>query len=1274
MYDALVAKVSRSDSGVGDVDESTSQECSPSEESGSDQRDSVISDDSSGTGSGTGCSSSSSSQSSSSKGAPLVTSAPMVSKKVARSESCYTKPPAEGDGTGKVLSNSSSLSHSLSQCGGDLRPLSLTSTSSSSSSSSSFTSHHHHRQARPSASVRSSAYLASIESLATPPPDLTEDEDEDDEENPQGKTHGQRNSWNPSTSFAPPYYCDPNLSYLDRIIMEIIDTERVYVKDLQEVISGYVDVMKNNEAVPIPQEEISVLFGNLEDIYNFNKELLRDLEAAGMDVAQVASCFMESNSGFAIYSHYCNNYPKSVSLLTELLRREEVASYFRTMQSSLHHTLPLGSYLLKPVQRILKYHLLLQNLAKHINEELDGYNILVNALSAMTGIAHHINEMKRKHEHAVRVQEIQSLLYGWPGEDLTQYGELCSNLMLIESIANEPYSFHLIPFDNPRMQFTLQARSLEQKREWTLQIKRAILENYEAVIPTHARDLVLQLGQDKKHEEPVGSKRVKRKQHSAPEYLDRLRSERQSSSVKGRRKSDNLLSHSASRRQNAKPNMFARQGFEETRDMSWRVSTRRSMVTLSAVGRTMSRRLIQNIKEVTERQGNGHVSRDSDVSTPDNPKKSEDEEDDEESSACETNVDDMEDSTPEFEQSKDSEISRTLETSTEDSCRDKSVASIVEQLLMQNQEIRLMMRKRLSKGSPRKVGLRFHSAKNTPVLCRQMSEITSEEMKKLHEETGTSGDEDDAPRPFVRSHSLGSAKFKVFQNSLNEWKQRKGEAQGFNLEKRHPSENALRQTESSESKAEEAPLRRTNSFSSCEKEKSPARDLYLKAEQSVREVNGSSSSLSRSSIGESVRQLFTRRLGKEKEKEWQSSSTLTESINGKIGPSRDRSDFSIHPENRLYRPQVSRQSLRKIMTSISSKLSGLRSNLNGSNDNLGSLNSSMDNQSISSSEGERQTSRIIQTMARQYHLVLKERISQLFDEKDSSSGSSQKHSLERTNSALGERLANPYNSTDYAVPRLLKHCHSEPIHIGSLESLDSVLSSEWTDKNSCLDERSLTLQSNSSQEPSLHKVPSFADDLSSGSDSDFTPEGCYEQSLDALEILDSGPLRDSAVYSDIEDGSASSHTGTLSRQSSQRKEKKTIVRPKQPPPPIPCKKPASISPIVSPAKKASASILSKLMILEETSRFCKAESLSASLENIKSIGERRRELELWTSGTGMVREDESETSSQHSTSTINTIVENSTTQNASPPLSPESNSKSWVRHVITKLQGSTKED
>lgn len=42
----------------------------------------------------------------------------------------------------------------------------------------------------------------------------------------------------------------------------------------------------------------------------------------------------------------------------------------------------------------------------------------------MTSVADHINNMKRKHEIAVRIQEIQSQLYGWIGSDLTTLGDL----------------------------------------------------------------------------------------------------------------------------------------------------------------------------------------------------------------------------------------------------------------------------------------------------------------------------------------------------------------------------------------------------------------------------------------------------------------------------------------------------------------------------------------------------------------------------------------------------------------------------------------------------------------------------------------------------------------------------------------------------------------------------------------------------------------------------------------------------------------------------------
>lgn len=60
----------------------------------------------------------------------------------------------------------------------------------------------------------------------------------------------------------------------------------------------------------------------------------------------------------------------------------------------------------------------------NFDKDHSGYQIIEDALESMTEVAQHINEMKRKHEHAVRVQEIQSQLKDWNGADLTTYGDL----------------------------------------------------------------------------------------------------------------------------------------------------------------------------------------------------------------------------------------------------------------------------------------------------------------------------------------------------------------------------------------------------------------------------------------------------------------------------------------------------------------------------------------------------------------------------------------------------------------------------------------------------------------------------------------------------------------------------------------------------------------------------------------------------------------------------------------------------------------------------------
>lgn len=90
------------------------------------------------------------------------------------------------------------------------------------------------------------------------------------------------------------------------------------------------------------------------------RTFLDQLRIAGCDPTQIANVFLRNDSGFSVYTEYCTNYPRTMDVLTELTRDQDIAVLFREQQVKLKHPLPLGSYLLKPVQRILKYHLLLQ--------------------------------------------------------------------------------------------------------------------------------------------------------------------------------------------------------------------------------------------------------------------------------------------------------------------------------------------------------------------------------------------------------------------------------------------------------------------------------------------------------------------------------------------------------------------------------------------------------------------------------------------------------------------------------------------------------------------------------------------------------------------------------------------------------------------------------------------------------------------------------------------------------------------------------------------------
>uniref|UniRef100_A0A8C8DNI6 Pleckstrin homology and RhoGEF domain containing G1 n=1 Tax=Oryzias sinensis TaxID=183150 RepID=A0A8C8DNI6_9TELE len=328
-------------------------------------------------------------------------------------------------------------------------------------------------------------------------------------------------------------------TYVDRVVQEILDTERTYVQDLRIIVEDYLECISKQSRLALSSQDKSSLFGNIRDIYHFNRDLLHHLEKCNSDPVAIAECFvckLSDNNLLHILdislTVFCLR--RSVAVLTECMRNKALAKFFRERQESLRHALPLGSYLLKPVQRILKYHLLLHEIANHMEKDTETHEVVQEAIDTMQRVAWHINDMKRKHEHAVRLQEIQSLLTNWKGPDLIGYGELvlegtfrlqraknertlflfdklllitkkreetytykahilCCNLMLVEVIPKEPLSFSVFHYKNPKLQHTVQAKSQQDKRMWILHLKRLILENHPAKIPAKAKQAILEM-------------------------------------------------------------------------------------------------------------------------------------------------------------------------------------------------------------------------------------------------------------------------------------------------------------------------------------------------------------------------------------------------------------------------------------------------------------------------------------------------------------------------------------------------------------------------------------------------------------------------------------------------------------------------------------------------------------------------------------------------------------------------------------------------------------
>uniref|UniRef100_A0A671Z3F2 Kalirin RhoGEF kinase n=1 Tax=Sparus aurata TaxID=8175 RepID=A0A671Z3F2_SPAAU len=297
------------------------------------------------------------------------------------------------------------------------------------------------------------------------------------------------------------------------IMAELLQTEKTYVRDLQECLENYLWEMTNGvEEIPagIANKE-HIIFGNMQDIYDFHNNIfLKELVNYEQLPEDVGHCFVTWADKFHIYVDYCKNKPDSSQLILE-----HAGSFFDDIQQRRGLANSISSYLIKPVQRITKYQLLLKELLSCCEE---GKGEIKDGLEVMLGVPKRANDamhlaMLEGFEENLEVQGeliLQDSFQVWDPRSLIRKGRdrhlflfefslvfskeikdsagrtkyqyknklLTSELGVTEHIEGDPCKFALWAGRTPSSdnKTVLKASSMEAKQEWIKNIREVIQE------------------------------------------------------------------------------------------------------------------------------------------------------------------------------------------------------------------------------------------------------------------------------------------------------------------------------------------------------------------------------------------------------------------------------------------------------------------------------------------------------------------------------------------------------------------------------------------------------------------------------------------------------------------------------------------------------------------------------------------------------------------------------------------------------------------------------
>ena len=198
-------------------------------------------------------------------------------------------------------------------------------------------------------------------------------------------------------------------------------TEDEYVKDLDTVIEVFLLPLRfTKDQLGITDVDINGLFSNIETLKPLHDKFYADLQSrfseseASDEDPKIGDVFTTLSSFFKMYMQYCANYPLAVKHAERMLKENKKFARFMEIAQGDPRCkgLMFGSWVIKPVQRLCKYPLLLRELLSKSPEGHLDHESITEAKVKIDEVVDVVNEGKRTAERQMKIIEIQNLMDG----------------------------------------------------------------------------------------------------------------------------------------------------------------------------------------------------------------------------------------------------------------------------------------------------------------------------------------------------------------------------------------------------------------------------------------------------------------------------------------------------------------------------------------------------------------------------------------------------------------------------------------------------------------------------------------------------------------------------------------------------------------------------------------------------------------------------------------------------------------------------------------------